>query len=125
MKVRKTIAILALFLVSICAYAYDPVEFKDLRNQGIKNIGWVAGNTEKTPLWPQVESYVGRGGSYYDALLRLKASNEDSDAAAMANVNLYTKWKGIGSEQPFNEAEAIRRIQRTIQITDQLKQMME
>lgn len=121
----RTVAILTLFLVSISVYAYDSEEFKNLRDQGIKNIGWVAGNTEKTPLWPQLKPYVGQGGNYYDAFVRLKAPNEkDEAAAAMSNVGLYRKWKKIGAEQPFNEAEAMMRIQRTIQLSEEIEQML-
>ena len=122
-SISKKFAILALFVVSLSVYAYDPEEFKDLRDQGIKNIGWVAGNVEKTQLWPQIKPYVGKGGNYYESFLRLKAPNEKDEAAAIGNVNLYRKWKKIGAEQPFSEAEAMSRIQRTIQISEEITQM--
>jgi hypothetical protein len=103
----------------------DAKGFRELRDQAIKNIGWVAGNARAHPVWAEVEQYVGRGGKYYDVLIRLKTPGSSSDfAEAHSNLSLYNEWVKVGEKQPFSERESVTRIQRANQIVAELTQMM-
>lgn len=93
----------------------------ELRNEGIQNVGWVAGNAKGHPIWPQVRGYVTPGGSYYTAFVHLSSGQLSDDAEALANVRLYNEWVERGSSVPFNEREGTSRIRRMIDIAEELK----
>ncbi len=124
MKAYRLITLIITLILSFQVYAIDKNAFRELRDQGIQNIGWVAGNSSKHPIWPQMKPFVGRGGTYYETLVRLKVPGSDSQTEAYSNVALYRKWKNIGSKITFNEAECMNRIKRTIQITKELSDLM-
>jgi hypothetical protein len=121
---RRVLAIIMLLGLPLQLSAIDNERFRQLRNQGIKNIGWVAGNAVGHPIWPQVEPYVGKGGNYYNALIRLRTPGANDEVEAYSNVALYREWVKIGEKTSFNEEECITRIQRTLQIVDELTKMM-
>lgn len=93
----------------------------DLRDEGIQNVGWVAGNAKGHPIWPQVRDYVTSGGLYYVAFVHLSSGRLPDDAEALANVRLYDAWVKRGASAPFNEKEGVSRIQRMIDIAEELK----
>ena len=121
---RRILAIIMLLALPLQLLAIDNERFRQLRNQSIKNIGWVAGNTAGHPIWPQVEPYVGKGGNYYNTLIRLKTPGANDEVEAYSNVALYREWVEIGEKASFNEKECMTRIQRTLQIVDELTKMM-
>lgn len=82
--------------------------FRELRNQAISMLGWVAGNSYAHPIWPEMKPYIGRGGEYYDFFLRLTPPGLDRgalEAEAFQNVSLYRKWFDSGQSRPFDEAD--------------------
>lgn len=121
---RHVLTIIMLLALPLHVLATDNERFRQLRDQGIKNIGWVAGNAAGHPIWPQVEPYVGKGGNYYNALVRLKTPGGNEEVEAYSNVSLYREWVKIGEKSSFNENECISKIQRTLQIVDELTKMM-
>jgi hypothetical protein len=100
-------------------------DIAELRNEGICNIGWAAGNAYGHPVWPQVKPHIGRGGTYYDAFVRLKAPGEDDYVAANMNLARYKECWERGERLPFNEAEGIARIQRAIDIVKEMTRILE
>lgn len=113
--------IVAAVLIAASAAAAD---IRTLRDEAIQNVGWVAGNSHGHPIWPQMKGYVGRGGSYYKAFVSLAPpglSRAEQQAEAHHNVRLYEKWFERGEQAAFNEAEATSRIQRVLQISEELK----
>jgi uncharacterized protein YraI len=105
--------------------ASDRRQFREFRDDGIRLIGWVAGNARNHPIWPEVRGFVGEGGQYYTALVQIAAPGEDHAAAAYANVALYREWVERGQQQPFNEDEAVNRIQRANQVVQELSELMD
>jgi hypothetical protein len=89
MKFRHVITIIMFLVLPLDLLAIDNERFRQLRDQGIKNIGWVAGNAAGHPIWPQVEPFVGKGGTYYNALVRLKTPGANEEVEAYSNVALY------------------------------------
>ena len=81
------LSIIMLLMLSLHVFAIDNERFRQLRDQGIKNIGWVAGNAAGRPIWPHVEPYVGKGGNYYNALIRLKTPEGNEEVEAYSNVS--------------------------------------
>jgi hypothetical protein len=124
MKFRHVTTLIICLVLPLDLLAMDNERFRQLRNQGIKNIGWVAGNAAGHPIWPQVEPFVGKGGNYYNALVGLKTPGAKEEVEAYSNVALYREWVKIGEKTSFNEKECITKIQRTLQIVDELTKMM-
>ncbi len=104
-----------------CATAQS---LEKLRDQGIRNVGWVAGNTQGHPIWPQMRPFVGEGGEYYNAFVRIATCGLDDETVAFMNVRLYNEWVEKGRLFPFNEAESMRRTQRSIQIVKEMTKLM-
>lgn len=98
--------------------------FVDLRDEGIRNVGWVAGNARGHPVWPQLREFVEPGGSYHDGFVRLWSGRRSQASEAAANVALYNEWVRRGENQPFNEREAMSRIQRMQEIAVELKSLI-
>ena len=94
--------------------------FRDLRNEGIRNIGWVAGNSKGHPIWPEIKPYVTAGGEYYEFFMRLAPPGSDHKVEAIMNVNLYRAALEDGQKLPFNEMQNILRIKRAITIGPQI-----
>jgi hypothetical protein len=97
--------------------------FRELRDQGIRMLGWVAGNSYAHPIWPQVKPYVGRGGQYYDFLVGLSPPGLDrtmQEAEAFHNVRLYQEWFKNGQMRPFNEQDNMNKIKRILQISEEV-----
>ena len=92
----------------------------DLRDEGICNIGWIAGNARGHAIWPELRPYVGEGGEYYDGLVRLRAPGETDEVAAYGNVALYDRCSDQGASYPYNEQESMDRVVRLLQIIDEL-----
>ena len=115
----KTMALLAMAVLLVPATA-QAQSFAELRNEGICNIGWVAGNAHGHPIWPDVRPYVGEGGEYYDAFLRLLAPGETPEVQAHLNVRLYNECRSQGGQHVFNEAEGMSRIVRSNDIVNEL-----
>lgn len=92
----------------------------DLRDEAIQNIGWLAGNARGHPIWPQVEPFVGEGGQYYDAFLRISSGRYSDELEASMNVQLYRQWRERGAALPFNERDSTSRIQRVIAIAREM-----
>ena len=109
-----------LLVVPLDLIAIDNNRFRQLRDQGITNIGWVAGNAAGHPIWPQVEPFVGKGGNYYNAFVRLKPPGSNEQVEAYSNVALYEEWVKTGESAPFNETDCVAKIQRVLQIADEL-----
>ena len=99
--------------------------FTELRDEGICNIGWVAGNSYGHPIWPQIRDFVGEGGTYYDAFVRIRAPGENAEQAAYSNVALYNECREQGRQQNFNEGLSINKIQRAIDISNELTNMLQ
>ncbi len=125
MKTRFLKTLIVLFLVVTTPSLAQDEELRSLRDEAIKNIGWVAGNSYGHPIWPEIKPFVGKGGSYYEFYLRLAPKNSDHAAEAFYNVSLYEEWFEIGSKQPFNENEGLSRIQRVMQIQDELGKLFD
>jgi hypothetical protein len=105
--------------------AVDKERVRELRDQGIKNIGWIAGNAAGNPIWPEIEQYVGKRGVYYEFFVRLRTPGGPSDdVQAYSNVSLYNDWVKIGERVPYNEEECTARTQRTLQIIGELTKML-
>ena len=98
-----------------------------LRDEAITNVGWVAGNAYGHPIWPQIEGYVGKGGEYYDFFMRLAPSgltDIEQQVQYAANLRRYEAGRKQGSSQSFSEAAASARIQRVLDIIEELKVIM-
>lgn len=101
----------------------NPGRFRELRDQAIRMLGWVAGNSYAHPVWPEMKPYVGRGGEYYDFFLRLSPPGLDrsaQEAEAFHNVSLYQKWFEKGQTRPFNEEDNVNKITRILQIAEEV-----
>ena len=99
------------------------VRFRELRDQAIRMLGWVAGNSYAHPVWPEMKPYVGRGGEYYDFFLGLSPPGLDrsaQEAEAFHNVSLYQKWFEKGQTLPFNEADNVNKFRRILQIAEEV-----
>ena len=99
-------------------------QFRQLRDEGIRHIGWVAGNTRKTPLWSQTSPQVGEGGRYYNALVRTKVPGTDDDTEAIGNVDLYRKNQLEGEGAAYNIDENVLRLERANQIIEEMTSLM-
>lgn len=123
-KVARTIMLsLALaFCASSAVFAQSALE--KLRDEGISNIGWVAGNTYGHPIWPQMKPYVGKGGEYYNFFISLGAQTANQEAQAYANIQRYNEWFDRGQSIPFNEPEAMRRAQRSVEIVSEIGELL-
>ena len=98
-------------------------QFRELRDTAIRMLGWVAGNSYGHPIWPQIKSYYGRGGSYYDFFVRLSPPGLDKtiqEAEALHNVGLYQEWFEKGQTRPFNEQDNVNKIKRMLQIAEEV-----
>ena len=97
--------------------------FRELRDQAIRMLGWVAGNTYAHPIWPEMKPYIGRGGEYYDFFLSLSPPGLDrssQEVEAFQNVSLYQEWFERGQARPFNEADNGNKIKRILQIAGEV-----
>ena len=97
--------------------------FRELRDHAIRMLGWVAGNTYGTPLWPEVEQNIGRDGVYYDFFVRLAPPGLNSSTQqleAFKNVSLYQEWFDKGQTRPFNEADNMNKLRRMMQISEEV-----
>jgi hypothetical protein len=83
-----------------------------LRDEAIANIGWVAGNAYGHPIWPEVEPFIGPGGTYYEILLRTGIPGSDPEIEASLNVQRYREAFDRGKAATFNEAEGASRLER-------------
>lgn len=110
--------------VALALTANGESRIAELRDEGICNIGWVAGNAYGHPIWPQVREFVDTGGTYYNAFVLLRAPGERDTVAASANVALYRECRERGGQQNFNEAASISRIQRAIDIVAELGRLI-
>lgn len=99
--------------------------FVELRDEAIRNIGWVAGNARGQAIWPEVRPHVGRDGEYYEAFVSLSSGRADDETEAMMNVSLYNDWVERGEERPFSPAEAMSRIERVQQIAAEMTRELE
>ena len=93
--------------------------FRELRDDGIRLVGWIAGNSQLHPVWPEVESFVGRNGEYTRYFIRLAppgVSERDGEAEALHNVLLYNDWVKKGRDKPFNEYDNIQKFKRIQQL---------
>jgi hypothetical protein len=113
-----------LLVVPLDLAAIDTNRFRQLRDQGIKNIGWVAGNAAGHPIWPEVEPFVGEGGNYYNAFVGMNTPGSNGKVEAYSNVALYREWAKAGEKSPSNETDCLTKIQRTLQISDELVKIM-
>jgi hypothetical protein len=95
------LTIIMLLVLPLDVVAIDNNRFRQLRDQGIKNIGWVAGNAAGHPIWPQFEPFVGEGGNYYNAFIRLQPPGSNDKVEAYSNVALYREWVKTGEKSPF------------------------
>ena len=96
--------------------------FRELRDEAIRMLGWVAGNSYGHPVWPDVRPYVGRGGEYYDFFVSLSPPGLGSgaqEAEAFHNVSLYETWFEKGQTRPFNEPDNMNKIRRILQIAEE------
>jgi hypothetical protein len=91
-----------------------------LRDEGIKAVGWIAGNTSGHPIWPEVRPFVGEGGEYYEFFLTLAPSEANKSGHAAHNVSLYAEWVEIGERAPYDEHEALRRAERIVAISGEI-----
>lgn len=119
------LTIIMLLVLPLDLAAVDNKRFRQLRDQGIKNIGWVAGNAAGHPIWPELERYVGEDGNYYNAFIRLKPPGSNDEVEAYSNVALYREWVKTGEKSPFNETDCLAKMQRTLQILPELVKMLE
>ncbi len=124
MKVFLLILTTVLFFSISPARADQDSLFRQLRDEGIENIGWVAGNSYGHPVWPEVKGYVGKDGDYYNLFVRLAPKGSDHETEAFHNVSLYNKSFEEGQKQPFNEHESTLRTQRILQIVEELKALL-
>jgi len=95
----------------------------DLRDEGICNTGWIAGNAYGTAIWSQLRPYVGENGEFYNGFIRIRAPSEDGlegRLVASMNINLYNECRERGSNMPFNGEEIESRAIRNNQIIDEL-----
>ncbi len=120
---RRDILVLAIG-AAIAAFAPDAataqVGLRELRDEAVQHIGWVAGNAYGHPEWPTLRPYVGKGGQYYNFLfgLMLRGANRRTDISQLAS--LYREWFTMGQKQPFNVKEATQRIVQVRQIVDDI-----
>lgn len=96
-----------------------------LRDEGIDNIGWVAGNAYGRPIWAQVKPYVGEDGSYYRVLISLSTQGPNSAGEAMANIDRYKSAVKLGRSQRYDEADMLRRVERTNQIAKEISALLD
>ncbi|MET4805530.1 hypothetical protein [Limibacillus sp. MBR-115] len=95
----------------------------DRRDEGLTLIGWVAGNSYDSYLWPQVRQYAGVTGHDYLSLASAGCSGGDQEAEAKASYRLYQKAFASGRADPFDQAESLSRLRQAQDITQELRQM--
>ena len=83
-----------------------------LPDEAIANIGWVAGNAYGHPIWPEVEPFIGPGGTYYEILLRSGIPGSDPEIEASLNREAFDRGKAA----TFNEAEGASRLERVNEV---------
>lgn len=96
-----------------------------LRDQGIQNIGWVAGNASDNAIWPQVEPYVGKSGTLYKAFLFAVSPGADETAEVISNVDLYNVWLEKGEQAPHDEAACMAKTKETQDLAEELKRLLQ
>ena len=97
--------------------------FRELRDHAIRMLGWVAGNTYGTPLWPEVKQNIGRGGVYYNFFVRLRPpglKKRTLEAEAIHNIRLYLEWFEKGQTRTYNEADNMNKLGRILQIGEEV-----
>ena len=97
---------------------------RKLRDEAISNIGWVAGNAYGHPIWPEVEPFIGRGGTYYNTLLRTGIPGSDPEIEAALNVQRYREAFDRGKAEAFKEAEGASRLQRVNDIVAEISKLL-
>lgn len=101
---------------------------RTLRDEAIDCMGWAAGNSFRRRTWPEVESYVGHRGLYYDEFLQLAppgAPRDLEEAERSANLARYRSAFMRGQRASYNEAETTRCIERTMQISREVERLLE
>lgn len=101
---------------------------RTLRDEAIDCMGWAAGNSFRSRTWPEVESYVGQRGLYYDEFLQLAppgAPRDLEEAERSANLARYRSAFMRGQRAAYNEAESTRCIERTIELSRELERLLE
>lgn len=93
------------------------------RDEGLALIGWVAGNSYDSYLWPQVRQYAGVTGHDYLSLASAGCSGGDQESEAKASYRLYQKAFASGRADPFDQAESLSRLRQAQDITQELRQM--
>lgn len=98
--------------------------FTDLRDEGIADIGWVAGNARGHPIWPDVKMHFGEEGDVYDRLMMLGTPGQTQTISAGLNVALYDRSVEQGAAAYYDEAEETRRAVRVSQIFKELGELL-
>jgi hypothetical protein len=84
----------------------------ELRDEAIRNLGWVAGNAQGRPEWPRIRDKVDKDGTYTKAWLRISSGRMPDLAEASANLRLYEEWRAIGARAPWRPDESVARLLR-------------
>lgn len=106
----------------------ETARLRRLRNEALECMGWAAGNSFRKQMWPEVESYVGQRGLYFDFMLRLAPpglSEDLNEAELEANRARYEDAFVRGRGASLDEAEIARCIARTREISNALERMLE
>ena len=98
---------------------------RGLRDDAIRHMGWIVGNTENHRIQREMKQAKGSGGNYYEVFMRLAPRGSDHQTEAWGNVSLYRDWFEKGRmAQLFNEPEGMRRLQRVLQIIEEIGRPM-
>ncbi len=99
-------------------------QFAALRDEGLQNIGWVAGNARGYSAWETVRPYVDEGGTYYNFFIRLGVPGEPQDIEAHHNLDLYAESVALGKHADHNESEEADRTKRLVAISTEIAALL-
>lgn len=99
-------------------------QFTDLRDEGITNIGWIAGNAKGHPGWSMLRQHYGEDGDIYNGFIVLGTPGQAADTSAAINVSLYDQATEKGAAAKYDEAEETLRALRIAEVLKELTALM-
>jgi hypothetical protein len=98
--------------------------WRDLRDEAICSIGWIAGNAYGTTMWGVVANHYGEDGRYYKVLVGSAVPGADHWTEASLNVDRYRSCRDEGRTAGYDEEAQLSRAARVNQIVEEMNTLL-